>query len=412
MTQRFNLFCGIDVGKASHTACLLDADGRFILRSQSFNNDAAGFALLLEHLAGAVKNRPILLGMEATGHYWYALHDHLTRLGRTVVVLNPVQTAQQAKKQIRKRKTDKVDARHIATLLKNGDFRPALIPGELGMTCRQLSRLWHALLQQRARLKQLIRAKLECIWPEFEAHFADSLCVTARAILRAAPSPQDLLGMQKDALTQLIEKASRKKLGAKLAQRLQSSAQNSIGMRRGLEGARLAIHTLMDQLDVTKPVREQLKEQIVALSSRLPGYVLSLPGIDEIRAVSLFGETDPVSTFRDPEQLVAFAGLDLVVYQTGQYEAPHRKISKRGSPHLRRTLWTMASVAVNYESELRDYYLRRRRQGLHHLAAVTAVAIKLTRAVWRILTDQRDYHPEGRPKHQRDYHPEGRPKQS
>jgi hypothetical protein len=58
----------------------------------------------------------------------------------------------------------------------------------------------------------------------------------------------------------------------------------------------------------------------------------------------------------------------------------------------------MASVAVHYESALRDYYLRRRRQGLHHLAAVTAVAIKLTRAVWRILTDQRDYHPEGRPK--------------
>jgi len=397
MTQRFTLFCGIDMGKAKHVACLLDANGRIILRSQSFTNDAAGFALLLQRLATVAQRRPILFGMEATGHYWYALHDHLTRLGRTVVVLNPLQTAQQAKKQIRKTKTDKVDAGHIATLLKNGDFKPALIPGELGMTCRQLARLWHALRQQRARVKQLIQAKLECIWPEFETHFTNPLCATACAILRVAPAPQHLLAMPQEALVQLIEKTSRKRLGANLAQRLWSSAQNSIGMRRGLEGAKVAIHVLLEQLDATKPVRENLREQIDALSFRLPGYVLSLPGADPIRAVSLFGETDPISTFDSPRRLVAFAGLDLVVFQTGQYEAPHRKISKRGSPHLRRTLWMMASVAVHRECELRDYYLRRRREGLHHLAAVTAVAIKLTRIAWRILTDQRDYRPQGRP---------------
>lgn len=393
MTRRFTLFCGIDIGKANHTACLIDADGNFILRCQSFTNDAAGFAVLLKRLDGASKGKPILIGMEATGHYWYALHEHLVGHHYKVVALNPVQTAEQARKQIRKTKTDRVDAGHIAVLMKNGDYRPTLIPGELAMTCRQLSRLWYALGLQQAKTKQLIHAKLEFLWPEFEGHFADPLCLTARAILQQAPTPRELLGLEEKVLIELIEKASRKKLGANLARRLRLSAQTTIGMRRGAEGAAIAVRTLLKQLDATKPVRLHLQQQIVALSARLPSYVLSLPGADEIRAVSLFGETDPISQLRDPEQLIAFAGLDPKVRESGQYQAPHRHISKRGSPYLRRTLWMMASLAVRREGDLRDYYLRRRREGLHYLAVVTAVALKLCRVVWRILRDQRDYQP-------------------
>ena len=160
---------------------------------------------------------------------------------------------------------------------------------------------------------------------------------------------------------------------------------------------RLAIMTLLQQLQATEPVRKQLHARIEELSSRLPAYLLTLPGIAPVSAVSLFGETDPVSAFACAEQLVAFAGLDPMVFQTGQYQAPHRSISKRGSPYLRNTLWQMASKAILRPGELQDHYQRHRRAGLHHLAAVTATALKLCRVVWRILTDQRPYRPEGRP---------------
>ena len=95
--------------------------------------------------------------------------------------------------------------------------------------------------------------------------------------------------------------------------------------------------------------------------------------------------------------MVAFAGLDLSVYKSGNYDAPHRHITKRGSPFLRHTLWAMAYQAVYREGDLRDYWLRKRAQGLKHKAAVTAVAIKLAHITWRILTDKRDYLPQGRP---------------
>lgn len=132
---------------------------------------------------------------------------------------------------------------------------------------------------------------------------------------------------------------------------------------------------------------------IAALADQLPRHVLTLPGANAIRAVSLYGETDPISNFPSPDQLVAFAGLDCTVFQTGQYQATRRHIGKRGSPFLRQTLWGMAHVAVRTESPLREFYLRKRRAGLHHLSAVTAVAVKVCRISWRILTDERDYVP-------------------
>jgi len=391
MSQRFAYFCGIDVGKSKHVACLLDAQGQPLIKTLAFTNDAEGLKRLHQRLQEAVDGAPILVGMEATGHYWFALHDQLQRWGYTQQVLNPLQSAQQIKNAIRKHKSDTSDANHIATLVRNGEGKPALIPDDLAMTCRQLTRLWYTLGQQRTRIKLLIHSRLECVWPEFETYMSQPLGATGRALLRAAPTPEDLLTMNHETLAELLRKASHGHFGATEAAAIRTSAQVSIGMRRGLEGMQVGIRTLLDQLDATTLVRKQLEGKITELCERLPGYLLTLPGSNPIRAVSLFGETDPISTFKTPEQLVAFAGLDVTRYQTGQFEASRRHISKRGSPHLRHTLWTMAFVAVRSKGPLQRHYLKRRKRGIHHLSAVTAVSLKLARIAWRICTDQRDY---------------------
>jgi transposase len=396
MTTDYRYFCGIDIAKRHHAACLLDAHGQ-VLATLRFANDADGFATLHQRLQEHCRGAGVLVGMEATGHYWYALHDQVGRWGYPRIVLNPLQSAQQIKNAIRKHKSDPSDAWHIAQIVKNGEGKPAVIPGELAMTCRQLTRLWYALMTQRTRIKQLIHAKLEWVWPEFETYLANVFGPTGKALLRAAPTPQDAVALAPQALTEVLEKASRKRLGAALAAKIRASAEKSVGMRRGLEGARTSIGLLLDQLEATAPVQKQLRADIETLAGKLPGYLLTLPGIDPIRAVSLFGETDPISTFKGPEQLVAFAGLDLTRYQTGPYEAPRRKISQRGSPHLRRTLWMMAAMAVRTQGDLRRFYQRKRKRGLHHLSAVTATAIKVARTTWRVCTDQRDYLPKAPP---------------
>ena len=171
--RKYSRFCGIDVAKNKHVACVIDRDGELILRSQSFTNDAEGYQQILARLQKVGGPRQVTVAMEATGHYWYSLHDFLVRHQYTVAVLNPIQTAQQAKKAIRKTQTDRIDARHIAVLLKNGEHRPAIIPGELAMTCRQLTRLRYCLVHQFARIKQLLWSRLHPVWPEYEPLFAD-----------------------------------------------------------------------------------------------------------------------------------------------------------------------------------------------------------------------------------------------
>ena len=320
--KRYSRFVGIDIAKNRHVFCVLDRDGQTIQKPRSLTNDAQGYQQLRETLKSIGQTRTFLVGMEATAHYWYSLHDDLIRQGYPVVVLNPIQTAQQAKKAIRKCKTDKVDARHIAILIKNGDYKPALVPGPLAMTCRQLTRLRMRLIQQNAMLKQLIWSRLHPIWPEYEALFSNPFCATGRKLLFTAPSPADVLAMSLQELSELFRKASRGKYGPVQAQKAWQAATHSVGMQRGLDGARIGIRTLLSQLDASRPVQEQLKQEIVQLAQRLPEYLFTLPGIDPIRGVSLFGETDPITDFKTPDQLVAFSGLDLTVFQTGQYEAP------------------------------------------------------------------------------------------
>jgi transposase len=391
-TKRFTRFCGIDVAKNRHVTKIIDRDGECLARSRSFHNDAEGYRGILLRLQEAGGPRKILVGMEATGHYWFSLHDFLLGQGYPVVVLNPIQTAQQAKKGIRKAKTDKIDAGHIAALLKNGEHRPALVPGELATTCRQVTRLRYALTRQGVRLQQLLWSRLHPVWPEYESLFATPFCQTGRKLLTIAPVPSDVRALDPQELAELIRKTSRGKYGAVQAEKIRRAAENSVGTCRGLEGARICIRSLLANLESLASIRKQLDQQIEELARRVPTHLHTLPGANPRSAVSLSGETDPMSAFATPSQLIAFAGLDITVFQTGNYTAPRRRLSKRGSPVLRHTLWQMANRASYQEGDLRDHYLRRRGQGLCHRSAVTAVALKLCHIAWRILTDQRNYH--------------------
>jgi transposase len=394
ITRKYAHFCGIDVAKNKHVACVIDRDGKLIVRSQSFTNDAEGFQCILDRLKEVGGPTKVAIAMEATGHYWYSLYDFLVRHRYNVAVLNPIQTAKQVTKGIRKSQTDKIDAHHIAVLLKNGEQRPALIPGELGMTCRQLTRLHHSMVRQASRIKQLLWSKLHPVWPEYEDLFATPFCKTGRTLLNTTPTPQDVLALPREDLSDLIRKTSRGKYGVLQADKIRQAAQNSVGTHRGIVAARASIRLLLAQLDALKPIREQLEGEIETLAGRLPDYLMTLPGASPLSIVSLFGETDPIEAFTSPSKLIAFAGLDLVVSQSGEYQATTRHISKRGSPFLRHTLWAMAHRACYQEGDLRDYWLRRKGQGLKHLAAVTAVAVKLCPVVWRIMTDRRNYLPQ------------------
>lgn len=399
IARRYSRFCGIDVAKNAHVARIIDRDGQTVAKPKSFDNTAVGYQQLLTRLTDAGGPAKVLVGMEATGHYWLSLHEFLTRHGYKVEVLNPLQTAGQARRSIRTAKTDKIDTGPIAVVIKNGDYRSAIIPGELAFTCRQLTRLRYWLISQASRIKQVLWSRIHPVWPEYEGLFSDAFAPTGIHLLHRAPVPADILAIPQDEMADLLRRVSRYKHGPAKAEQIRQSAAGSVGIHRGLDAARIGIRTLLDALKALTPIRKQLEAQIEPLAKQLPDYILTLPGIDAFKAVSLFGETDPISAFPGADQLVAFAGLDLGAWQTGKFTATERHISKRGSSFLRKTLWSMAYRAIYEESLLRDYWKAKRAQGLKHLSAVTATSIKLCRICWRVMTDQRPYDPTGCPVH-------------
>jgi len=389
--KQYLRFCGIDMAKQKHVACIIDDNGQYLLKPKSIRNDADGFETILNCLKQTGRTKSILTGMEATGHYWYSLHDFLTRNGYDVIVLNPIQTALQAKQAIRKCKTDKYDAFHIANLLRTNQYKAAVVPDELAMTCRQITRLRYRIVKQAAMIKQLVNSRLHPAWPEYEGFFSNIFGTTSMKLLQTASTPKELMEIDPDDLSELIRRTSRGRFGPEQTQKLLHSAQNSVGMQRGLYGISTGIKFLLEQIEVLEPVRKKMDAEVAKLAAKVPEYLFTLPGATKLTIVSLYGEVSPIEAFEKPSQLVAFAGLDPRVFQSGQYDAPRRRISKRGSPYLRRSLWQMAYRALCTEGDLRDFWRRKHRQNKHHLVAVTAVANKLCHIVWRIMTDRRDY---------------------
>ena len=127
------------------------------------------------------------------------------------------------------------------------------------------------------------------------------------------------------------------------------------------------------------------------LMQQLPQYITSIPGIGLATGAAILSEIGDINRFESPEKLVAYAGIDATVYQSGQFEALETHMSKRGSPYLRQALWQAASMAVLHDPQLKNYYQRKKAEGKHHGTAIGAVCRKLVARIFIILKENRPY---------------------
>lgn len=385
------MFIGIDVAKHRHEVAVLDAQGDSVGKSFSIPNSTAGFAELVQRLQGLGPPAALVIGMEATGTYGWPLYHRLADQGFRVRVLNPLQTSGFAKTCIRKTKTDPIDARRIAQVLRVGKTSDSFIPDERTLRLRELTRYRHAVLTLHGRFSNLLHSRLSRTFPEFIGHFAQACSATPLALLESYPLPGDLLQVPPAQLRDTIRRKSRGRCKPHLADELLNAARGTIGLTQAadvyscqIRGIVRVVRTLDEHLDeVTRQISQVLHE--------VPQMLTTIPGIADLSAAAILGEIGDISRYDDPKKLVAFAGLDPTVYQTGNFVGSKAHISKRGSPYLRCAVWNAAFASLRTNGDLRDYYVRKRAQGKHHKAALTAVSRKLLHVVWRILKDNRAY---------------------
>lgn len=382
-------YCGIDVAKRKHSAMVLNERSETVQQNFTFANDREGFDKLLstlEPLRGEV-----LVALEATGHYWLSLYECLAQADYPVVVLNPLQVHAYQRSGVRKRKNDRIDSFWIADYarISNGQASEQAAPALLQL--RDLTRFRTRLRENIGDCKRKLLSILDRVFPEYERLFSSVFLNTSRQLLAQAVTAQDFAEFDLEELTALVSSASRGRFGQEKAEEIVQHAHQSVGVSVFAEAARLQIHCLLDQLALLEQQCQQLDLAIEALMSQIPQHITTIPGIGPVTGAAILAEIGDIQRFDAPEKLVAYAGIDATVYQSGDFEASDTHISKRGSPFLRLAIWQAASMAAIYDPQLKSFYQHKKAEGKHHGVAIGAVARKLLARIYIILKENRPY---------------------
>lgn len=383
-------YLGIDIGKNTHVASLVDDKKKVIFKAFSFSNSIDGAESLILKLE-AFKNE-LEVGMEATGHYWLSLYSYLVEKNFTVRVINPIQTdGWRQGVEIRKRKTDIIDSLLIADLLRYGDFVETSLSNEDYLSLRNLSRFRSYLISSIGDLKRKTIALLDQVFPEYASSFSNIFGKISKEILSNFSTPSDFEDINSDDLNTFLESVSKKNYASKKIDELSKKASSSFGINLCLDSFSLQIKMLIEQISFIQNQVSNVENEIEVLLEKLNSPITTIPGIGSVNAATILGEIGDIKRFSNPSKLVAYAGLDARISQSGEYESTYNHMSKRGSPYLRRALFQSALRAEFCDPVFSDYYQKKISEGKHHLVATNAVARKLCHTIFAVLTKNEPY---------------------
>jgi transposase len=389
-------FLGIDIGKNRHVATVLSDEGKPVFRAFSFANTTEGGESLMGKLAAhGIGPHDLEVGMEATGHYWLAVYSFLQDKGCKIRVINPIQTDGWRKGvEIRKRKNDAIDSQLIADLLRYGTFIETRIPDETVLSLKNLTRFRSYLVDSIADLKRKVICVLDQVFPEYQDVFTDIFGVTSKEVLLQFSGPAELEGVSACVLADLLAGLSRKKLGLAKAEELQKAAASSFGVTFCRDSFAFQLRMLIEQMKYIESQVKDTEAEIKAVMTKLASPITTIPGIGNTLGAVILGEIGGIGKFSHPAKLVAFAGIDASVSQSGEFEGTQNRMSKRGSPYLRRALYQASLVAVvgrNPDPVLNAFYLKKRAEGKHHSTCIGAVSRKLCYIIYAVLKENRVY---------------------
>src|SRR5699024_7582943 len=202
---------------------------------------------------------------------------------------------------------------------------------------------------------------------EYRYVFSISFGLSSIDVLLNAPLPEYLLDIDKQTLADLLNQVSKGRYGESRAMakayQLQDSALNSFGITVGLDGFKLQMKLLLEQIKLIEDHLKIIEESMINISSRQSHYLNTSTCISDVTACVILYEFGSIHLFETPEQLVVFAGLDASVHQSGDFNSNSIRLSKRGSPYLRRALWQAAFVASNHDPALSLHYQKLRNRG-------------------------------------------------
>jgi transposase len=385
---------GIDIAKHTHVASILNLSGELLGKSFKFSNTTEGFERLLANVTAVCQDiNQVRFGMEATGHYWLNLYTHLVDIGATVHVINPIQSDALRGLYIRQTKNDAVDSVIIADVIRIGRYSESIIAQPDLLALRDLTRQRFYLVDMISDLKRKVLTLLDRLFPEYPTLFSDTFGATSLELLSSYTTPEEILAVDTDKLCEVLSKASRGRFKKDKANEIKQTAKNSFGALLCTDSLSFMLKQFVEQIQF---LEHQLGELDSIISERLAvlnSPITTITGIGDTLGAAILSEIGDINRFETPEKLAAFAGIDPTVKQSGQFIGSQNKMSKRGSPYLRRAIWLAATSAILHDPAIKAFYDRKKAQGKHHATCVGYICRKMVNIIFSVLKTNQPYQP-------------------
>jgi len=378
---------GIDVAKDKHDCSILSSEGNILADVFTIPNNAEGFDRLLQAIRScSLPHDEIKVGLEATGHYSYNILGFLLDKGLPTYVINPLHTNLYRKSlTLRKTKTDRVDARTIATMLMSDlnlkSYTDATYHNE---ELRALTRYRFDKVRERAKLKISVSRLVNILFPELEKLVPTLHIASVYALLGEFPGAKQIADAHLTRLKTLLQDASRGHYGRDMATEIRNAARSSVGSHMPARSLELQ-HTIRLIRELDMEIHDT-EAAIQSIMEEIQSPITTIPGISVRMGAMILAEIGDFSRFDSPDKLLAYAGMSPSTYQSGQLflSGSYSHMEKRGSRYLRYALYNATKYVCFWDPTFAAYLAKKRAEGKHYNVALSHAAKKLVRLIYAL----------------------------
>jgi len=377
---------GVDVSKRKHKACIHNLSQDSYSGVFSFEVNRQGFEKFLGTLEKFSQNKEdFIVGIEATGNYGITLSYFLLSHGYKVMEINPYRASQFRKAQGKKAKSDRIDARSLATLLSLENHKPLSIPDPVLDNLKELTRFRADMVKDRTSLVNQLHETLSTLFPELATIFSQLASPTCLSLLIAYPGPEYISHAGEARIAETLRIASRGRIGEALANALVETAQESVGVLQKRPALALRVSILGERIIALTEAIEKVEKEIADLFQKLPYKPEDFPVGDITSLATLISEIEDVHRFPTLKQFLSHFGWCPQSFQSGSYRLEHPRMSHAGNKYVRRLIWMLSIVSVRTVPCYRAYFQRRVAEGKAKMHILVAVGRKLLSVLYAIL---------------------------
>ena len=383
---------GIDIASKKHDYFMIQSGTGLTFKRSSvtIDNNESGYKKLhkdIQAFSGATGDSDILIGLESTGIYHTNIIAFLIGCDYKVMMINPILTNMARKSnKVHSQKNDNLDSQVICKyLIDHSDeltpYTPTLYHR---LNLKSLSRKRFYIVETLRKAKLTVNNLVQIMFPEFKTLFSNIYGDSAISVLKEYGSPAKLAKAHLSKVASLLH--GRCKC---TAEELIEAAKHTVGLSDDCYAFELA--DAIEELEHIQKRVDKYDAEIKKYVDELCPNILSIPGVGYITAGLLVGEIGDANRFHSAESLIAYSGIDPMVYESGDYAATHLIPSKKGSKYLRYALFQVARIIWQCDPVYKAYYEKKLNEGKHYYVALGHIQKKLVRLIHSLMKSGNNY---------------------